>query len=124
MKITLTTTQFCQIMMCALYDQLIRPDEIVPILKDQDYNDIMTLFKARGMRSILQQYYMRLDPQMRVRYRMIDDIFRDTNQKENVILDIRKEHLPKSPSGKTTLVRRTGEFLAKVITLGLYKGGK
>lgn len=118
MRLTLTSTQFCQIVMCAVYDQLTRPDEIVPILNNQDYNDLMTLFKQRGMRTILQQYYMRLDPQMRIRYRMMDDVFRDNKQKETVMLEIRKEHLPAAKKG---LVRRTGEFLAKVMTLGLYK---
>lgn len=118
MKLTLTSTQFCQIVMCMLYDQLVRPDEIVPILVNQDYNDLMTLFKQRGMRTILQQYYMRLDPQMRVRYRFIQDVFRDNAKANTAFIEIRKERVPEEEKG---LVRRTGEFLMKVITLGLYK---
>ncbi len=118
MRLTLTTTQFCQLMMCCLYDQLVHPDEIVPILINQDYNDIMTLFKQRGMRTILQQYYMRLDPQMRIRYRMIDDFIRDNNKRSDIMLDIRKEHVPIEKKG---VIRRTGEFLAKVLTLGMYR---
>lgn len=118
MRLTLTSTQFCQIMMCCLYDQLVHPDEIVPILNDQDYNDIMTLFKQRGLRTILQQYYMRLDPQMRIRYRMINDVFRDNNKRSIIMFDIRKEHLPVEKKG---IIRRTGDFLAKVLTLGMNK---
>ncbi len=112
MKFTLTTTQFCQLTMCMLYDQLVRPDEIVPILSNQDYNDLMTLFKQRGMRTILQQYYMRLDPQMRIRYRMMMDTFRDNAKTSSVFMEIKKEHLPKEKKG---LIRKTGEFLAKVV---------
>jgi len=118
MRLTLTTTQFCQLVMCMLYDSLVRPDEIVPILNNQDYNDLMTLLKQRGCRTIFQQYYMRLDPQMRIRYRMIDDVFRDNNKNMDIFLDIRKERVPVEKKG---LIRRTGEFLAKVVTLGLYK---
>lgn len=108
-------------MMCILYDQLVRPDETLPILIDQDYNDLMTLFKNRGMRTILQQYYMRLDPQMRVRHRFIRNVYLDNNKTKNVFIEIRKDEKPKEMEGKVGLVRRTGEFLAKVLTLGLYK---
>jgi hypothetical protein len=120
MRLTLTSKQFCQIMMCILYDQLVRPDETLPILIDQDYNDLMTLFKNRGMRTILQQYYMRLDPQMRVRHRFIRNVYLDNNKTKNVFIEIRKDEKPKEMEGKVGLVRRTGEFLAKVLTLGLY----
>lgn len=121
MRLTLTSKQFCQIMMCILYDQLVHPDETLPILIDQDYNDLMTLFKNRGMRTILQQYYMRLDPQMRVRHRFIRNVYLDNNKTKNVFIEIRKDEKPKEMEGKVGLVRRTGEFLAKVLTLGLYK---
>ena len=114
MKFTLTSTQFCQLMICALYDFLVRPDEIVPILKDQDYNDLMTLFKQRSMRTILQQYYMQLDPKIRVKYRFMEDVFRDNNKTGNVFIEIVKEHLPDEQK-KKGIVRRTGEFLAKVV---------
>lgn len=118
MRLTLTTTQFCQLVQCILYDQLVRPDEILPILGNQDYNDLMTLYKQRGMRTILQQYYMRLDPQMRIRYKMISDAFRDNNKMKDVMLDIRKETLPPEKKG---VIRRAGEFLTKILTLGLKK---
>jgi hypothetical protein len=78
----------------------------------------MTLFKNRGMRTILQQYYMRLDPQMRVRHRFIRNVYLDNAKTKNVFIEIRKDVKPVEKSG---LVRRTGEFLAKVLTLGLYK---
>ena len=120
MRLTLTSTQFCQIMMCILYDQLIKADETLPILINQDYNDLMTLFKNRGLRAILQQYYMRLDPQMRVRHRFIQNVYLDNAKTKNVFIEIRKDEKPKGLETKG-LVRRTGEFLAKVLTLGLYK---
>ena len=118
MRLSLTTTQFCQLIQCCIYDQLVRPDEIIPILNNQDYNDLMTLYKQRGMRTILQQYYFRLDPQMRIRHRMIDDMLRNNGKKTDAMLDIRKEKIPKAKKG---IIRRTGEFLAKVMTLGMYK---
>lgn len=118
MKLTLSSTQFCQVVMCMLYDQLVRPDEIVPILNNQEYNDLMTIFKQRGMRTLLQQYYMRLDPQMRIRYRMIMDVLRDNNKRKTVFLEVRKEKVPEERKG---IIRRTGEFLASVVSLGMYK---
>lgn len=121
MKLTLTATQFCQVVMCMLYDSLVHPDETAPILINQDYNDLMTLFKNRGMRTILQQYYMRLDPQMRMRYRFIEDVFKDSAKSGSAFIEIRREKVPAEKKG---LVRSTGEFLLKVVTLGLYKGSK
>jgi ABC-type dipeptide/oligopeptide/nickel transport system ATPase component len=116
MKINLTSTQFCQICMCLLYEQLLKPDEIIAILDDQDYNDLMTVFKHRGMKTILQQYYLRLDPQMRVRYRMIKEVFKNNKKTKSVMIGIIKEDIKERPE-KKGLVRRTGEFLSKVLGL-------
>lgn len=120
MKLNLTSTEFCQICMCLLYEQLLKPDEIIAILNDQDYNDLMTIFKHRGMKTILQQYYLRLDPQMRVRYRMIKEVFKNNKKTKSVMIGIIKEDVKIEPS-KKGIIRRTGEFLAKVLSFGIIK---
>ena len=121
MKLTLSSTQFSQLIMCMLYDFLLRPDEIVPILKNQDYNDLMTILKHRSLRTILQQYYMQLDPQMRIRYRMMQEVFRDNTKTQSVFIEIKKEHLNKQEKSKG-IIRRTGEFFQKVLNLKGFGG--
>jgi hypothetical protein len=106
-------------MMCILYDQLLHPDNSLPIVQNQDYNDLMTIFKHRGMRTILQMYFMRLDPQMRMRYRLIREAFRNSNNMKDIIIEIRKDNLQEVP-GKS-IIRKTGDFISKIITLNLWR---
>ena len=121
MKLTFTTTQYCQFVMCMLYDHLLNPDDIVPIIIDKDYNDLMTIMKHRSIKSILLQYYMQLDPQMRVKYRMIKNVFRDNMSTGSIYIEIKKEHIPEEE--KIGFFRKTGKFLLKITSLGLL-GGK
>lgn len=105
-------------MICLLYDQLMYPEETVPIQKNQDYNDLMSIVKNRGMRTIFQMYFMRLDPQMRIKYRFIRDVFKDNNKANNVFIEIKKEKFTKID--KKGIIRKTGDFVTNVLTLGLW----
>lgn len=105
-------------MICFLYDQLLHPDETLSIELNQDYNDLMSILKNRGMRTIFQMYFMRLDPAMRIKYRFVRDVFKNNNKTLNAFIEIRKE--PRPVKEKKGIIRRTGEFVAKVLTLGLW----
>jgi hypothetical protein len=100
-----------------LYDQLLHPDEIVPIQKSEQWNDLITIFKHRSLKTILLQYYMSMNPISRIRYRMMEDVFRNNNKTSTVFIEIRKEHLPKEE--KQNIIKKTGKFIAKVLSLGL-----
>jgi hypothetical protein len=91
MRLTLNTTEYCQIMMCSIYDHLVHKDDIIPILSNPEYKNIITIFRSRGMQTILQLYYMRLNPQIRIKYRFIRDAFRNNNRMKDVMIEIRKE---------------------------------
>lgn len=117
MKLTLTATEFCDIVACMIYDQLLHPDEIVPIHKSQRWNDLITVMKHRSMKTILMQYYMSMEPMSRIRYRMMEDVFRDNSKNNTVFIEIQKEHLPKGTA--EGIIRKTGEFLKKVLSLGI-----
>lgn len=118
MKLTLTSREFCNFLAATLYDHLLHPDEIVPIIIDPAYNDLITVFKHRSMRTILQQYYMQMTPMNRIRYQLAKDVFRNSNKTGSVFIEIVKEHLPVEKK-KESFVRRTGTFFAKVLSLGL-----
>jgi hypothetical protein len=64
---------------------------------------------------------MSIDPISRIRYRMMQDVFRDNNKSNTVFMEIQKEHMPVEPGGTEGIVKKTGKFLKKVLSLGLLK---
>ena len=120
-KITVTSSQFTDIVACFLNEQMIRPDESVPILIHQDWNDLMTVMNRRGMKTILLQYYMSMDPLSRIRWKMIKDVFNDTHKNPNVYIEITKQHIPEEELSMMGKIKKMGKFLTKVLSLGLLK---
>ncbi len=115
MKLTINTVQYSQLMVCLFYDQLLHPDKSIPILEDQDYNDLLSIMKHRGVLTLFQLYYMRLDPQMRMRFRLIREAFRNNNNMKDLILEVKKDTISVPKKG---IVRRTGEFVQKILGIG------
>ena len=116
MRLTLTVTEFVNVMACFLYDQVTHPEDSIPAKLDQDWADLLEVFNRKGMKSPLLQYYLQNDPQIRIRYNLIKKVFTADKPDNVVYIEIRGQKLPEQG-----IVKKTGNFLKKIVTLGLLK---
>lgn len=94
-------------------------DKTVPVHLNQDWAEFLEVLTRKGMRSPLLQYYLSVQPQMRIRYNLLKDVFYPKPQ-GNGYIEIRPQEIPKKPE-KTGLIKKTGKYLKKIISLGLLK---
>ena len=119
MKLTLSSSDFCDLVVLFLYDMVTHKDKTVPVHLNQDWAEFLEVLTRKGMRSPLLQYYLSVQPQMRIRYNLLKDAFYPKPQ-GNGYIEIRPQEIPKKPE-KTGLIKKTGKYLKKIISLGLLK---
>lgn len=76
-KITVTGGDFANIVMLFLYDKLRNPDQIVEADINEIFNAFVEVLMRRGLKAPLLQCYIDMNPQLRVKYRLIRDVFID-----------------------------------------------
>ena len=108
-RLSTETTEFADLVCCFLLDKLNNP-EILP--GNENFDDFCELMKHKGMRAILLTYYMHMNPNTRVRYRLIREVFRP--EKPMPTADL---HLVKPEPIETVAPKRT--LLKKVLAMGL-----
>ena len=115
-KLTLTGSEFCDLIECFLYDKLNNPDEIIEFDVNERFNAFMEVMARRGTKGPLLQCYMDMDPQLRVKYRMIRSVFIDGGTSIATI----EIHNDKRPEvAKVGFIARIKNYLKKILTLGL-----
>jgi len=119
MKLTLNSSEFCDLVVLFLYDQVTHKDKTVPSHLNPDWNEFLEVLTRKGMRSPLLQYYLGAEPRMRIRYNLLKDVFYPKSQ-GNGYIEIRPQEIPKEPK-KTGIIKKTGKYLKKIISLGLLK---
>lgn len=119
MKITVSEGDFGNIVLLFLYDKLLHPEEIIEYDINERFNAVMEVLARRGLKGPLLQCYGRMNPQLRVRYRQIRNVFRDVPSTNSVIIEIRKTKRDKVL--KHGVFKRIKNFLKKILTLGLSK---
>lgn len=116
-KLTLTGKDFANFTMLFLHDKLLRPDEIIEADINETFNAFAEVLMRRGMKAPLLQCYMKMDPSMRVKYRLIRDVFTDKPNNKVSYIEIRKDERPAVL--KVGTFDRIKSFLKKIVTLGL-----
>jgi len=116
-KLTLTGSEFGDIVMLFLYDKLQHPDQILEADINETFNAFAEVLMRRGMKAPLLQCYMDTDPMLRVKYRQIRDVFIDTPNNKTSYIEIRKDERPEVL--KVGVFDRIKKFVKKIITLGL-----
>jgi len=72
-KINVTRQEFADLVVAFLFDKLLHPEEVVP--DDLKFNDLVESMRGKGLRSLFMNYYLDMDPKMRVKYKRIKDVF-------------------------------------------------
>lgn len=116
-KITVTGAEFANIVTLFLYDKLQHPDDIVEADINETFNALAEVLMRRGLKAPLLQCYMDMDPQLRVKYRMIRNVFIDNDSTQTALIEIRKDK--RAEVLKPGVFTRIKSYLKKIITLGL-----
>jgi len=115
MKITLTSSQFADFCLFFLLDKLQNPEEVIPPDYDEKFNAVAEIMKRRGIRSALFWFYVKSDPMLRVKYRLIRNIFRPDNpSKVAAWIEIIKDPTVKPKAG---LISRLMKHIKNILTL-------
>jgi len=105
-KLVMTASEFADIMMLALFEKLQKPDQFVPPELNEPFYALAEVMKRRGIRSTLLQYYLKSDPIMRTRYRMIRKVFFPSAKNNTVVsyFEVRSQALPPPKEGMITRI--------------------
>jgi hypothetical protein len=116
-KLTLTGSEFANIVMLFLYDKLSHPDEIIEADVNETFNAFMEVMFRRGMKAPLLQCYMDMKPQLRVQYRLIRNTFMDNTSGKISNIEIHKDVRPDTL--KPGVFKRIKNIVKKIVLLGL-----
>jgi len=111
-KINVTRQEFADLVVAFLFDKLLHPEEVVP--DDLKFNDLVESMRGKGLRSLFMNYYLDMDPKMRVKYKRIKDVFDRVGTETSVInISPEKKEKPKSVVKKKSLLKKVvGKLLA------------
>lgn len=109
----LKSSEFADIVACFLLDKLTNPADVIPIEINENFDDLSVIMQNKGMRAVLLKYYMTMNPQMRIQYKMIKDVFTTTDKASSAYIYIEKEQKPPQE------VSKTRKFLKTMLKIGL-----
>lgn len=116
-KLTVTGSEFADIVMLFLYDKLSHPDEIIEADVNETFNAFAEVMFRRGMKAPLLQCYMDMNPQLRVQYRLIRNTFMDNANGKISYIEIHKDVRPDTL--KPGVFKRIKSIVKKIVLLGL-----
>lgn len=112
MRISLTTKEFADIIICFLNDIIIYSDEIK--LDNEMFNEIINDMKSKGFKSKFLNYYLKLSSDTRLEYKKINKIFRNgKNSREIQIIPKEKNKKDKENKKKNNLISKLVKVVKK-----------
>lgn len=115
-KLNITGAEFSDIVICFLLDKVQHPEEVIEFDVNENFNAFAEVLARRGMKAPLLQCYMNMDPQTRVKYRLIRNVFRDVPGTETAFMEISKDK--REATMKVGVFARIKKFVKKLLTLG------
>lgn len=110
-KINITSNEFSDIVVSFLFDKMLHPDEVSP--DNDNFNKLIENMRGKGLKSLFMNYYLKMDSNMRVKYKRIKDTFDDTNKSS--IINIKPEKAKgdiQEPEKRGLLKRVIGKILS------------
>jgi hypothetical protein len=92
-SIQLKPNEWPDVLMAYLFDKILHPDEISS--KNEMFNKFMIKMKSRGFSPLLRDYYLTMDPNLRVKYKLIKEVFEETTA-ATAVIHVRPERFDKA----------------------------
>lgn len=110
--INLSPTQFAEVAVGFLLDKMLHPDEVAT--GNEEFEEFNKSMKAKGMKSTLTNYYLKMDSGSRLNYKRIKDIFDgSTNDPQNIRILPEKKIKKKDKKEKEGFIKRVGKAVLK-----------
>ena len=110
------SSEFADFVVCFLLDKLTKPGQVIPVEVNENFDDLSMVLANKGLRSVFLQYYINMNPQMRIKYKMIRGAFINNTQDTTSIIYIDKVYVPEQP---TTVLGKARKFLKKIIGMNI-----
>lgn len=112
MRLTVTPSEFADIIACFLFDKLLKPDEVVS--NNNMFNELMKKMSNKGAKSLLMSYYLNLSSETRLDYKRIKNVFKDGSNIHEIRI-IPEEKKVKDKKEKGGLIRKAIKIVKKLL---------
>jgi hypothetical protein len=114
MRLKLTSSQFADFVSTFFYDRLTN-ENVVPYQVNEEFDDLIEVLRRKGCRQVFLAYYLRMNPQIRVKYRMGRSTFELGKGRGSLLLEIVPDEIPveMKPVG---IIKKVGRLLKKFLT--------
>ena len=103
-KIQVDSDTWPNIVVAYLMDKILHPDDISE--NNEDFNDLMKKMKGKGMLPLFRNYYLSMDANWRMRYRIIKDGFWDETTTAQTIFINAKKRDRKDKKSQSSLIKK------------------
>ena len=106
-KVNLEPKQFGDFTVAFFLDKFLHPELVVPY--DDEFNKLAEDMERRGMKSLFLQYYLKMDPNVRLYYKRIKpslEVYNRTTGVINIMPFLEKEEDKKEVEKKPGLLKR------------------
>lgn len=102
-KINITGNTFPHIVMSYLLDKLLHLESVSP--GNEEFAEIMRKLKGKGMLPLIRNYYLDMDTEYRVKYKLIKSAFKEDASK-NYLINIVPDAFGPPPAEQPGLIKR------------------
>jgi len=96
-KINVKPNEFADIAVSFFLDKFLHPEEVVP--NNNDFDELIEKMRGKGLKTSLMRYFLDMDSKMRVKYKIIKDVFEEGASEASVI-NISPDKIEKKGKGK------------------------
>ena len=89
MKINVTQDQFCDLVVSFLLDKVMNPEKVIP--NNEEFNEFVDDLRRGGLRPKAIAYYMNMDSEMRVEYKLLKPVLLGKKDTGNVYIKYEEE---------------------------------
>lgn len=114
MKLKLNAQEFGDFVVAYLYDKMSNPEQVSPSEVAPEFSEFVEILQRKGTRSIFLAYWLKMDPQSRVRYRLARPVFNPRRPAQTVWIELNWQPMPPEEE-KASILSRAGKLLKRFI---------
>lgn len=112
MRLTVTPNEFADIVVCFLFDKVLKQDEVVS--NNIMFNEFMEKMAEKGLKSRSMSYYLNLPSETRLNYKRIKNVFKDGSNIHEIRI-VPEEKKEKEKKEKGGLIRKAVKIVKKLL---------
>jgi len=102
-KINITPDEFGDVVVAFLFDKLLHKEDVSP--NNENFNKFIDNLDKRSGKSLLRDAFLSMDPDMRLKYKRIKDVFEGLDETQTVISIKPKKEVAKKAKKKRSIIK-------------------